>query len=227
MAFTNTFGPKVIAVGFNGNLHLAGSIAPALEYKGTWGSTGTKGEWLNVKTESMIHTPSSILDIEQSYRPTWFRLKSGTYKKGTKTIDIEPDDLVGISTDSLSDWTKDAQIFITTMTKQYTNRYDPQGLVPIYIDNDDSAQQKLNCDANKAFQQKFVIELSDIDNPPGANQPPSKMPDLYLKDEGVEVAKIDYIKTENNVTTIHLQSELEFDHISEHTTIREHRLRQV
>lgn len=207
--FNNQFGTKVIAVGFNGNYHLGGQIGLPLPYKGTWSSTDMKdgSSWLS-ETDLLTYFDGSdhaqnikakLLNIATDYPNVWCRCADQEFKVGETTIMIDMSDIVDDAKRStLSEWTKGKQIVITCSTPQYQTLSDPQGLVPIWIDNDNIVESKANEAANQLLVGRYV----------GTDAP---------KDFGVEVHKIESFDTTTGIIT--LQSPLKFIHDSRHTVI--------
>lgn len=201
-AFINGFGAKVIAAGFNGSIHLAGSIGTPKPYYGTWSADeiDSNGNSKPFVDESRLLTyfdnsdekqkeTAKIVNIATEYPNVWCRLKDGKYKN-TSVIYLDPRD---IGDNILSEWTPGKQIVITTKKTPFMTRDDPRGTVPIWLDYQDRDEQ-------------------DIRNRKGNQQANDKLIGTKKDDGGVEVATIKSI--ERSTGKIELKYPLKFNHDS-------------
>uniref|UniRef100_A0A6C0BP08 G8 domain-containing protein n=1 Tax=viral metagenome TaxID=1070528 RepID=A0A6C0BP08_9ZZZZ len=197
MAFMNTFGCKVIAVGFNGNLTLVSDLATPQPYVGTWRAYTSSGEtWLDYH-DSLTYfdtdeqVTADLVNVETKYHPVWLPLANLNFKAGTKTLKIA---------DGSVPWKSGDHIIITGKSNQYTTWEDPQGLLPLWVNNDSNSEREANLQANLDFVRKFSTTSEE------------KRAD---KSNGVEVAIIERVSGD----TIYLVDPLQFDHDSTHTKI--------
>lgn len=192
MVFSNTFGAKSIAAGFNGSYHFAGEISVPKPYYGTW-SVFDNNTNEQIVDESRLLTyfdptnddakkTAKLVNIATEYPNTWIRLKNGKYNQGSSIIYIDPRDA---SSDYLSNWLPGSKIVITAKTDTYTSTKDIIGMVPIWLDHDDTPNQQANQQANDKY--------------------------MSGKTSGVEVATI---KSIDGTGKIILQSPLKFNHDS-------------
>ena len=200
-AESNSFGAKVIGVGFNGNLTLAGNVPAPAKYMGTWECVNAETEtpWLSHRDLLTWFDPddpdevakAAQHNIETAYPTTWARLSNDFFSQGETEITVSP-------RDPIQSWPQGSQIVITAKTKQYSvYPVDPQGLVPVWVDNDDPDQRNANQEANERFVARFATSPAQ-------------------KDTGVEVARIKRVEG----STIWLEDPLRFNHDSRHSVIQ-------
>ena len=208
-AFSNTFGAKSIAVGFNGSLHLAGEISTPSPYMGTWAAhlinaNGTESNWVDNTRLLTWFDPETEVDLAESvgirtkYPNTWCRVQEGQYKAGASTISIDPRDANPANTvNALGQWKPGAQIVITCKTKQYNSfkTTGVQGMNPLWLDFPTGSA---NAEANETANQALIASIRAAD----AN---------LSTDTGVEVATIKSITPDGVIT---LQRPLKFAHDS-------------
>lgn len=200
---TNGFGAKVIGIGFNGNFHLASNIIKdKYTYEGTWTSYETgdpSKKWLDKDTLLTLQTDKNqaeLLDIAIDYPTTWVNMSNGTYKE----------DYVDVET-PVTNWPVGAKVILTGKSKQFTVAdNDPQGLLPIWVENEDASEAQANQAANDEFIQRMTEPVPD----PSTHRVPDKS-------NGVEVCTIASI--ENNGKRIRFKNPLKFEHDSTHTVL--------
>ncbi|NBP16265.1 hypothetical protein EBU95_18080, partial [bacterium] len=204
-AFRNTFGPKVLAVGFNGNIDLSAEIPDLLMYQGIWNAflkqqDGSLQNFIDSSTYLTIpsnESVSSLVNVELNYPNVWCRLQNGIYKTGDNFIIVDPRDRKG-----LNNWNIGDEVVITCTTDEYINSNDLLGMVPIWLNHPkNSSDYQKNLEANQIFQTQY------LKNHPtqGTNMP------------GVEVATISTIDIHNGKIT--LEQPLFFYHESLQTSI--------
>lgn len=194
--WNNTYGPKSVCVGFNGNYHLAGALGPKIPYTGTWNAkdldTGknifSPADRLSIGTGS----EDSIPFLPSSYAVCWASLAPGQYKKGDTTVKIDVSDSSAIL------WWAGKEVVLLACPRQYTTekpQVNPTGLLPVWVNNKDPSQQKANSDATATFLKAW---------PPAAsiNGPDDGIP-------GIEVQKVKSVGADGTLT---LESPLLFDH---------------
>jgi hypothetical protein len=192
--FGNTFGCKVIAVGFNGNLTLVSQTPQMLPYSGTWSAHDTAGKvWMDATSSLTYLTPkeqaiADLVNVETEYAAVWLPMANRVFFKDKKVIEINGQVPNG--------WKSGARIMITGKSNQYTTWDDPQGLLPLWVENTDYAENSINTQANIDFVKKFTGTQAD-------------------KSNGLEVATIDRVEG----SKIYLVNPLQFDHDSTYTTI--------
>lgn len=205
----NTFGPKVLAAGFNGTIEMATKIPEYKAYNGTWNAKKMDGnEFIGYK-DMMTYLDESDPDskstaklnaLPQAYPCVWARLDDAIFDIGSFTIKLDPED-VGRW---LIDWKKGDKIIITGRNPvQTTVKFDPWGQLPIHMDSDDPVSFDANVQATKSYQDQFLPAAGET-NPP-------------LKQYGFEKATIESVDIVSGVIT--LQKPLQFVHDSSHTTI--------
>ena len=226
--FCNSFGAKVIGVGFNGNYHLCGSVSSDHTYTGTWNAHEISNNQGNKTTFPYINEYdlltfndekskafSNIANIETEYPMTWCNIDNDYYSKGSNIIKIDNKYI----NNCFEEWKHDSQIVITCKTNKFTSEKDWLGMIPIWIDNNDDC----NINANENANRKFLLEKylrrtrnDTIDN------------DIILPDNeddfdytGVEVVKIDKLIYKDNKFTgeILLKNPLKFNHNSRKTNL--------
>jgi len=205
----NTFGAKVIAVGFNGTLHFAGLVGSPLPYNGTWGATditdpSNPQPWVNEKRLLTWFDPTNPdeiakakkLNISTSYPNVWCRLEDGLYNKGVNVIKLDARD---VQEGVLSQWTPGSKIVLTCKTDIFQQDANISGMVPIWLDYDkDTANYNGNVESNtEKFQSEATIDNKYLYN-------------LQKTNTGVEVATIKSV----DGNTIYLETVLQFDHNS-------------
>ena len=183
-AFMNSFGTKVIAVGFNGNYQLAGFIGTSPQpYEGTWNAFDSSNNEHIGKNELLTYFKVGDSDavkanVETQYSVSWCRLKEGKYDSGSSVINIDDRD------GKYLHWKSGDKIVITCSTSSFSD-LTKRNMVPLWMDCDDPASASANAEANE----KFFAALS-------------------IENTGVEVATID--KIDGNKIT--LKNPLKFDH---------------
>jgi integrase len=216
MAFSNTFGCKVIAVGFNGQLHLAGNIPYVdVPYRGTWKSykgTNPADPWLTADDSPDIFKTTEkaaavIAGIPIEYPCTWLRMANGKWKKGGNYVDLEVDD-ASILAHLEDTWVPGARVVLTGRSEQYTNYpNDPEGMLCSWVDNDVDVERAANALANQKFQDKFKGKGADNGWDPD-------------KSNGCEAARIDRLELmSGGFIRLHLKDGMQFDHDSTFTTL--------
>ena len=205
----NTFGSKVIAVGFNGSLHLAGSIGVPLPYYGTWSADYTDGTPFVDQTRLLTYfdpiseTAEALKqNIATSYPNVWCRLSEGEYSIGTTIIQIDVRD---IKKDVLKEWKIGSKIVLTCKTDIYIQPSNLSGMVPIWLDYDDGTDlYNENLTANKTKNLSTLqgnLQLINLQKSTSNG-----------KQTGVEVATIQSIdRVQGSIT---LQRPLQFNHYS-------------
>ena len=202
--FSNKFGVKVIAVGFNGNYQMCGQVGLPKPYKGTWAANEIDGNckyqrnfideqtlmtWFDGNnTEQKREAIAS--NVETDYSMTWARLRGCVYYRGSKTIWLDKRD---VGNAYLSEWKKGSQIVITCKTKEFTNDKDYVGMVPLWVDNDKVEDRLENLKANREFIEFWRNKGVE-------------------KSDGVEVATIEAINRKTGQVT--LRDPLQFNHDS-------------
>jgi hypothetical protein len=188
--FTNEFGAKCIAVGFNGNYQLCGSVGNKLPYEGTWNATSDDSVFLGkdqimsiVDDEDM----AKIVNIETGYPNVWCRLSDGIYNSGQNTIKLDSRDI----NNCLSEWKPGYKIVITCKSKTFCSQDDPVGMPPIWLDHTDDANKNANQIDNDRYTNSF--------------------PKSVDKTDGVEVATIQSISSDGTIT---LERPLKYRHDS-------------
>ena len=191
------FGVKVVAVGFNGNYQLIGTVGPTVDYTGTWNSTTYKNKNVISKIDkNKLLTninPDNVesTNIQVAYPNTWCRLKEGTYLKGDRKIVID-----NYNPTNFKNWKAGYQILITNNSTEFNNIKDWVGMTPIWLDLKNQINKTANTTANKKFIKNW--KTKDVD-----------------KENGVEVATIDSISTNGTIT---LKNSLQFNHICKKET---------
>jgi hypothetical protein len=206
----NTFGTKVVAVGFNGSLHLAGLVGASLPYMGTWGATDITDPsnptpfvdqtrlmtWFD-PTKPEEQAKADDLNISTSYPNVWCRLQDGSYKKGDTTISLDPRD---VQSGVLSQWRPGYKIVLTCKTDIFQEDANISGMVPIWLDYDENTPN---------YNDNITANTT-----PGIYQSVPTTDKKYLYNvnnkTGVEVATIKSI----NGNIITLKSRLQFNHNS-------------
>lgn len=200
-AFSNTFGAKIVAVGFNGNLHLAGAISNYIEYTGTWNSTDDQGNYWTGQNELTTYFQqdekqySKICNVETEYPNMWTKLDSSCVK-GQNYIVVDSS-----CTGNMQEWKEWSQIVITCKTDAYNSQQNKKGQVPIYVDNTRGGLYSLDPNV-------MVNENKNI----------SDNTSSYVsveKSGGVEVCTIDHV----DGNKIYLKKPLQFNHNSEKSTL--------
>lgn len=135
MCFTNAFCAKTIAVGFNGNCVLCGSITKPVPYAGTWKSL-KNGQLHTNGPESLTVSDVDGHFLKKDYPLTWARLAPLSGAKGSTTLRLHPDDVAGLSLADIQQIFKagaDTQVVVTTSSSQYTSQGNASGLFPLFI----------------------------------------------------------------------------------------------
>lgn len=193
--WNNTYGPKSVCVGFNGNYHLAGALGPKMPYTGTWNAknvdTGEdlfeSSDWLSIGSSE-----DSPPFLPSSYAVCWAPLEPGQYPANSNTVKVK------VSDPSAIKWWQGKEIVLLACPRQYTTEkpvVNPTGLLPIWVNNRDKAQQDANSAATATFLKSW---------PPAAsiNGPDDGVP-------GVEVQRVQSVGSDGTLT---LESPLKFDH---------------
>lgn len=187
--WTNSFGPKCVCGGFNGNLHFAGAAGPLVPYSGTWDvrEASTKNRWLPDHPLS-----AGSPELSSSYHPLWGRLAEGSYPKGSTTLRLDRRDF-GTDAEALSSiWKSGAQLLVTNCAPQFNSQEDPTGLLPLWLDH--PAGTKNNADNANANNSYFAGK-------PSANF-------------GIEVCEVADVDSSNGTVVVNLRRPLMFQHDS-------------
>ena len=202
--FSNRFGAKVVAVGFNGNYQLCGTVGIPKSYKGTWSANVINDKCKYQKNfideqslmtwfdENDVNQKKEAIatNVETSYSQLWLRLRGCVYYRNSNKIFLDPRD---VGEKYLSEWKPGSQIVITCKTKEFTNSKDWVGMVPLWVDNDNESDRLENLKANNDFIKFWKDKGVD-------------------KSDGVEVATIKSINKKTG--QIDLLSPLQFNHDS-------------
>lgn len=183
--WNNTFGPKSVCVGFNGNYHLAGQVPPKEPYSETWNAWDQSGQPIfNSSDRLSVGSPY----LPSSYPVTWVPLVPGQYKKGESVIKVRSKNVV---------WWQGKEVVILACPRQYTTDTpkNPTGLLPVWINNKDVAQQKANADATTKFLKTWTPAAS-IGGP----------------DDGIPGVEVQRVKSVGPDGTLTLEAPLQFDH---------------
>lgn len=186
--FGNSFGPKSLCGGFNGNIHLAGALGPLVDYKGTWnafrGSDGTP-----VFDPDTDRLSVGVDWLPKSYAMTWAPLAPGTYAANTTSIKVS-------ASGSDLQWWVGQEVVVLACPQTYTTETDATGLLPIWLNDSDQVQRSANTKANAQFLSEVSTRM------PSAGGAPGSVP-------GVEVATVTAVKDDG---TLVLADPLKFDH---------------
>jgi hypothetical protein len=203
MPFMNTFGPKVIAVGFNGSLELCGGVPTIQTYDNNWTAhDGDSGASRIGPDNNMYHfdpdteqEEADKADVATSYPTTWARISNTVVNANDTVIPIAPEDQ-----ESVQSWKVGDQIVLTARSRQYTVMGDPAAILPMWMDHDNKEER----DANEAANTKFL-----------ARYPPTGRPRQFEKDIGPEIATIASI----GASEITVATGLHFRHDSTSTSV--------
>ena len=163
--WNNSFGPKCVCGGFNGDLHLAGAAGPLIPYAGTWDvrDASTKKPWLPDHPLS-----AGSAELSASYHALWGRLAEGSYPKGSMTLKLDPRDF-GADAGALSGaWKAGKQLVVTNCPPQFNSAKDPTGLLPLWLDHPAGSQNHTdNHRANASYfagkpSADFGLEVCEI-----------------------------------------------------------------
>jgi hypothetical protein len=148
--FGNGYGPKSICVGFNGNYHLAGAIAPAIPYSGTWNA------WASDNTPVFSKEDRLSIGVEwlpSEYPAMWLAIAPGEYPQGTDRINVTLPE--GAPDGTLNFWIG-KEVLVLACPRQFTTcsssgGNDNTGMLPLWINDSDAKQAQANDAANQAF----------------------------------------------------------------------------
>jgi hypothetical protein len=202
--FENMFDAKVIAVGFNGNVTMCGTVGVPTHYTRTWNVFEENKTDLFLDTTDSLTTfetkqDAALQDIQFEYPATWLRLVDDVFEQGSSSIRVDP-----LQWDSMKHWKSGDEVVISGKSEQFTVFGDPQGMLPFWVNNQDAASRKANKDANTKFQAKFAKRFQNV----------GPMPDKSSGCEVQTISSIDYTKG-----IIYFQSPLEFRHDSTYTLV--------
>ena len=141
--WNNYFGPRVVACGFNGTLHLAGAVSEEVSYEGTWNaSTDDAGNnvFLGGKNDLLTVDAFEGNEITDTYPNTFTHLDGPDIATGSTMIQLD----VAVK-NKLSTWLPGSKILITCKTTEFSNNNgNTDGRVPLWLDWDDEAERAEN-----------------------------------------------------------------------------------
>jgi hypothetical protein len=188
-AWENMFGPRIIANGFNGNIHMAGFVPEDVNYLGTWSAqTADNQNYLGGAASDLLtyaaHPDNNITDV---YPNTWCHLAGkDVYNPGDTSIQV---DAVG----KLSGWLPGYQVLITCKTEEFCNTTNIDGRCPLWFDHADPVERAANLSANTTTP--VIKDMKD----------------------GVEIATIASVDHSTGVIT--LVNPLQFRHLNTRVTM--------